>query len=347
MYKSLPILALTLWLAGCNSLDYYAQAVGGHLRVMAAARPIDEILLDPNTEPALKHQLEQITAIRAFASRELALPDNRSYRSYADLGRPFVVWNVYSAKEFSVTPEQWCMLFVGCVNYRGYYDRLEAERYAAELVKTGLDAYVAGIPAYSTLGYFSDPVLNTFLRLGDLETARMIFHELAHQQLFIEGDSMFNESFAATVELEGLRRWYAQNPAELQRFKARQQRQAQFVQLVDIYREKLRKLYATTLPAEQMRHAKAEIIADLKQAYALMKQTTGGDARYDPWFDQGLNNAKIAALGLYTQLVPAFETLLIQQGSDLPRFYRSVAEISKQPKATRQAALENLNTPTN
>ncbi len=340
MNPPLLILALTLWLSGCNS--YYAQAVGGHLKVLNAARPIDEILQDPKTDPALKHKLGQVHAIREFASRELALPDNRSYRSYADLGRPFVVWNVFTAREFSIIPEQWCMLMVGCVNYRGYYDRLEAERYAAELAKTGLDTYVAGIPAYSTLGYFNDPVLNTFLRLGDTETARTIFHELAHQKLFIEGDSVFNESFAATVELEGLRRWFANNPEQLQTFKSRQQRQQQFVELVDVYREKLRLLYASTLPAETMWHAKAEIVAAMRQAYAVLKQSWDGDTRYDKWFEQDLNNAKIASLGLYTQLVPAFETLLQQQGHDLPQFYRRVAELSKLPKPSRQALLEGL-----
>ena len=211
MDKKLFIVILTLLLAGCASLGYYAQAVGGHLKVMSAARPIEEILQDTSTNPALKKRLENAHAAREFASRELALPDNNSYRSYADLGRPFVVWNVFAAPEFSVEPEKWCMFYVGCVSYRGYYERDEAERYAAELRKSGLDTYVGGIPAYSTVGYFNDPVLNTFLRFGDTETARTIFHELAHQLLFVEGDTVFNESFAATVENEGLRRWFARN----------------------------------------------------------------------------------------------------------------------------------------
>lgn len=341
MSKKLLIAFLSLLLAGCASLGYYAQAVGGHMKVMDAARPIKEILQDPATDPALKNKLQNALAIREFASRELALPDNNSYRTYADLGRPFVVWNVFAAPEFSVEPEKWCMVFVGCVSYRGYYDREAAERYADELRRTGLDTYVGGVSAYSTLGYFNDPVLNTFLRHGDTESARIIFHELAHQLLYIEDDSEFNESFAATVENEGLRRWFAHNgnSEQQQTFTAQQQRKTQFVQLVEAYRGKLRTLYAVHQPPEEMRRAKAEIVADMKQAYAAMKKVWGGDARYDKWFEQDLNNAKIASLSLYTQLVPAFEALLEKEGRDLPRFYRRAIELSRLPKAERLAAL--------
>jgi predicted aminopeptidase len=341
MSKKLFIVVLSLLLAGCASLGYYAQAVSGHLKVMSAARPIEEILKDPATDPALKKRLENAHVAREFASRDLALPDNNSYRTYADLGRPFVVWNVFAAPEFSVEPEKWCMVYVGCVSYRGYYDRDEAERYAEELRRSGLETFVGGIPAYSTLGYFSDPVLNTFLRYGDTETARTIFHELAHQKVFVEGDTEFNESFAATVENEGLRRWFAHNgnPDQQQAFAAQQRRREQFVQLADEYRGKLRALYAAHQPPEEMRRAKAEIIAGMKQAYAVMKKDWGGDVRYDQWFEHDLNNAKIASLGLYTQLVPAFEAMLEKEGRDLPRFYQRVTELSRLPKAERQAAL--------
>lgn len=340
MTKNLIVIALTMLLAGCASVGYYAQAVGGHLKVMGAARPIRDIIRDPATDPALKSKLENAHAVREFASRELALPSNNSYRAYADLGRPFVVWNVFAAPEFSVEPEKWCMVFVGCVNYRGYFDREEAERFADELRRSGLDTYVGGVTAYSTLGYFNDPVLNTFLRLGDTEAARIIFHELAHQLLYVDDDSVFNESFAATVESEGLRRWFARNgSSEQQAFTAQQQRKTRFVQLVEEYRGKLRALYAAPHPPEEMRRAKAEIVADLKQAYAGLKRAWGGDARYDAWFEQDLNNARIASLSLYTQLVPAFEAMLEMEGRDLPRFYRRVSELARLPKAERLAAL--------
>ena len=340
MSKAPIIAVLTLLLAGCASIGYYAQAVGGHLELMSAARPIDEILQDPATDPALKRRLENAHVAREFASRELALPDNKSYRSYADLGRPFAVWNVFAAPEFSVEPEKWCMLFVGCVNYRGFYNRDEAERYADELRKSGLDTYVGGIPAYSTLGYFNDPVLNTFLRLGDTEVARTIFHELAHQLLFVEGDTQFNESFAATVENEGMRRWLERKGApEQQAFAAQQRRREQFVHLADEYRGRLRALYATRQPPEDMRRAKADIVADMKLAYAAMKKDWGGDTRYDKWFEQDLNNAKIASLSLYTQLVPAFDAMLEKEGRDLPRFYQRVTELSRLPRSERLAVL--------
>ena len=341
MGKHPIIIALVLLLAGCANLGYYAQAVGGHMEVIRAARPIQEILQDPASDPALKKKLENIYAIREFAKRELALPDNNSYRTYADLGRPFVVWNVFDAPEFSVEPKEWCMLFIGCVNYRGYYDRNEAERFAGELRRSGFDTYVGGAPAYSTLGFFNDPVLNTFLRLGETEAARIIFHELAHQLLYVRGDSAFNESFAVAVEDEGLRRWFAHNanPEQRQVFAAQQQRRAQMVRLVDTYRGKLRMLYAASRPPDEMRRTKAEIMADMKRDYAGLKRDWGGDARYDKWFEQDLSNAKIASMNLYTQLVPAFEALLEKEGRDLPRFYRRVSGFSHLPKAERLAAL--------
>jgi predicted aminopeptidase len=341
MNKSSLIIVLGLLLSGCTSVGYYAQAVSGHMKVMRATRPIQELLQDPATDSGLKEKLGNTIAIREFASRELALPDNGSYRAYADLGRPFVVWNVFAAPEFSVEPEKWCMALVGCVSYRGYFDRAEAERYAGELRRAGLDTHVGGVTAYSTLGYFSDPVLNTFLRLGDTETARIVFHELAHQLLFVKGDTVFNESFAATVENEGLRRWYVRNaqPEQHLSFLAQQQRKTQFVQLVETYRGKLRALYASRQPPDEMRRAKAEIMADMKRAYADLKLAWGGDGSYDKWFEQDLNNAKIASQALYTQLAPAFETLLEQEGRDLPRFYRRVQQLSRLPKEERLSAL--------
>lgn len=315
---------------------------------MSAARPIEEILQDPAADPELKNRLEHARAIREFASRELGLPDNSSYRTYADLGRPFAVWNVFAAPEFSVEPEKWCMLFVGCVNYRGFYDRDKAERYAEKLRRSGLDTFVGGVSAYSTLGYFNDPVLNTFLRLGETEAARTIFHELAHQIVFVDGDTQFNESFAATVENEALRRWFASNGnIEQQReFSAQQLRRAQFTALVAAYREKLRSRYAGPGSPEGMRRAKAEILEAMKREYAGMKEAWGGDDRYDRWFEQDLNNAKFASLSLYTQLVPAFEVLLEEEGRDLLRFYRRVSELARLPKKERLAALNGASSGT-
>lgn len=348
MSNRLLLISLTLSLAGCANIGYYFQAVGGHMKLMSAARPIEEILQDPAVDPELKNRLEHARAIREFASRELGLPDNSSYRAYADLGRPFAVWNVFAAPEFSVEPEKWCMLFVGCVNYRGFYDRDKAERYAEKLRRSGLDTFVGGVSAYSTLGYFNDPVLNTFLRLGDTEAARTIFHELAHQIVFVDGDTQFNESFAATVENEALRRWFASsgNIEQQREFSAQQLRRAQFTALVAAYREKLRSRYAGPGSPEEMRRAKAEILESMKREYAGMKEAWGGDDRYDRWFEQDLNNAKFASLSLYTQLVPAFEALLEEEGRDLLRFYRRVSELARLPKKERLAALNGASSAT-
>lgn len=333
-----------LLLGGCANLAYYAQAVGGHIRVMRAAQSIPRLLDDPATDPDLRGKLVEVSAIREFASRELALPDNGSYRSYADLGRPYVVWNVFAAKEFSVDLESWCMVFVGCVNYRGYYRRDAAEELAAQLRREGLETYVGNVPAYSTLGFFDDPVLNTFLRFGEQEVARTIFHELAHQVVFIRGDSTFNESFATAVENEGMRRWLARSgdPDKFRNFQIWQQRKASFRKLVTDYREKLRDIYATPRPAAEKRRAGQETLAELRQAYAQLRTDWGATTGYDAFFASDLNNAKLGSVSLYTKLVPAFETLLDQTGHDLPTFYQRVKALSRLDEAERQAILGSL-----
>ena len=346
MRRSIVAASLALLLGGCTHLTYYAQAIQGHMRLMAAMRPIPEILTDQTTDAGLRRQLGQISEIREFASRQLALPDNDSYRSYADLGRPYVVWNVFAAPEFAVELERWCMVMVGCVNYRGYYDKNDAERYAAELRQAGADTYVGGVAAYSTLGYFSDPVLNTFLRFGDLEVARVVFHELAHQVAFAADDSVFNESFATAVENEGMRRWiaHAATPEQFTEFETKQLRKAQFQQLLTDAREQLRLVYASALVPDAKRRAKAETIAAMKRAYADLKTSWGGYAGYDPWISQPLNNAALGTVTLYTQRVPAFRALLDEEGGDLPRFYGRVAALARLSKAERSAALDQLMT---
>lgn len=341
---SLLVLFLAFLSSGCSSLGYYSQAVGGHLEVMQASRPIAEVVDDPKCDPVLKRRLEEARLIRNFASRELGLPDNESYRSYADLQRPFVTWNVFAAPEFSLRTETWCMLVVGCVGYRGFYSQSEAEALAKELRQQGFDTYVGGVPAYSTLGFFSDPLLNTFLRAGSVEVARIVFHELAHQMLFVEGDTEFNESFATAVENEGLRRWLAHkaDPALGNVVAGRHQHKASFVELVNSYRGTLQKIYASDLAVDAKRAAKAEVLDEIKRTYLSRYEAPGGSAVYKQWLEQDLNNAKIASLALYTKLLPAFEALLKKEGNDLPRFYRRVAELGAMPLAERKAALKRL-----
>lgn len=335
---------VTVSLAACSNIAYYAQAVGGHLDVMRAAKPIGELMREADGDPALRRQLEEVLAIRDFASRELALPDNSSYRLYADLRRPYVLWNVFAAPEFSLQPKRWCMLFVGCVSYRGYYDRDEAERVAADLRAEGYDSFVGGVAAYSTLGFFDDPVLNTFLRHGTLEVARTVFHELAHQVVYVRDDTAFNESFATAVENEGLRRWTA-GPAGIglrAAFEAQRTRRVAVTGLLLDYRRQFRALYAVERPPDQQRRAKAELIEALRRDYATLRTGWGGYAGYDRLFGADFNNASLAAFSLYREWVPAFDALLEQEQGDLPRFYRRVAELAALDKDDRRCALNRL-----
>lgn len=340
-----PLVAfLAIFLSGCSTLGYYSQAVGGHLEVMRASRPIGEIIEDTATDPALKKMLEETRLIRDFASRELGLPENDSYRSYADLQRPFVTWNVFAAPEFSLQTENWCMLVVGCVGYRGFYDQRDAESLAAELRQQGFDTYVGGVPAYSTLGYFSDPVLNTFLKSGSLEVARLIFHELAHQILYVEGDTVFNESFATTVENEGLRRWLAHrsSPVGGRSLIVQHERKVSFVELITSYRTTLQEIYASDLSTTGKRQAKSETMSEIKEAYLNQQKDRNSPPVYSQWLETGLNNAKLASLALYTQLVPAFEALLETEGHNLPQFYRRVAALGDLPYDERKTELTRL-----
>jgi len=339
----LPFMLAAL-LGGCSNLSYYAQAVGGHLDVMRATLPINEVIRDPARDPALKRKLQDVQAIREFASRELGLPDNNSYRSYADVGRPYVVWNVFAAPALSLEPMRWCMFMVGCVNYRGYYDKQEAESLAGELRQQGYDTYIGGVPAYSTLGYFDDPVLSTFLRFGTAEVARTMFHELAHQLIFVQDDSAFNESYATAVENEGMRRWLASHAAPEQRlaFETQRERKEAFSGLMRDYRKKFRSLYASARSDDQQRNAKTDLIDALRRDYAELKASWDGYAGYDKFFGDDLNNAKLVSLSLYSELVPAFEALLAKEHHDLPRFYQRVAALAALGTEARRGALAQL-----
>ncbi|MBK7673303.1 MAG: aminopeptidase [Candidatus Accumulibacter sp.] len=339
----LPLLLAAL-LTGCSHLGYYAQAISGHLEVMRAAIPISDLIVDPASDPRLRQQLAEVQAIRDFASRELGLPDNDSYRAYADLGRPYVVWNVFAAPEFSLHARRWCLLVVGCVSYRGYYDRRDAEQLAAELRQQGYETFVGGVPAYSTLGYFDDPVLNTFLRFGPLDVARTVFHELAHQLVFVAGDTRFNESFATAVENEGLRRWLARHATPEQRaaFAVQRARKAAFMALLRDYGKRFQALYESPRSLSELRVAKAGLLATLRRDYAGLKVVWGGYAGYDAFFGDDPNNATFASLSLYSELVPAFEVLLARQNHDLPQFYRQVASLAALGDEARQDRLQAL-----
>lgn len=329
-------------LAGCASLGYYYQAIEGQMQIWHRSRPIRQVIEDQGTPEQVRERLELVERVRNFASKELALPDNGSYRKYADLQRPYVVWNVFATGEFSVEPRRWCFPFAGCVGYRGYFGEADAEAFAAGLRREGLDVFVAGIPAYSTLGWFDDPVLNTMMRYPDTEIARMVFHELAHQEAYVAGDTMFNESFATAVEVEGMDRWLARNgdPRLREAYDLHEARKRTFVELVMKYRAMLAGVYESPIPDEDKRRRKAETFAALKAGYEAVKASWGGYAGYDRFFAGGLNNARLVPVATYAELVPGFRRLLAENGGDFGRFYSAVKRLGKLPEDERHATLK-------
>ena len=343
MRIAITILA-TLLLAGCGNVSYYLQSVGGQLEIWQREKPVASLLQDPDLSPLLKTQLERATRIRDYASRELGLPDNRSYRSYANLARPFVVWNVFAAAEFSTEPRQWCFAVAGCVGYRGYFSEAEARSHAAALAAEGNDVYVGGVPAYSTIGWFDDPLLNTFIHYPEPELARLLFHELAHQVLYVKDDTVFNESFATVVERAGIARWLARHgsDADRARFAQLQRFRADFRVLVTRTRSELAALYAGNAAPEEKRRRKAELLAVLQAQYQQRKGEWRGFSGYDRWFAQPLGNAHLASVAIYTQQVPAFEILLAENDNDLPRFYAAVKALAALPVEARNARLAAL-----
>jgi predicted aminopeptidase len=330
-----------LGISGCSQIGYYAQSVRGQLDIWSREKPITEVINDSASPQALRDKLALALKVREFASAELGLPQNESYRRYADLVRPFVVWNVFAAPEFSTQPVQWCFVMVGCVNYRGYFAKADADAFAAEAAAKGHDVYVGGVPAYSTLGWFADPVLNTFVNYPAVELARIIFHELSHQVVYVKDETVFNESFAVAVEREGLRRWIAKHGSEQdqQTYIRMRGYRADFVKLVQTYRERLDGLYRQQIDPQVMRTSKQKLFDELRSDYAQLKTTWGGFAGYDRWFAQPPNNALLASVSIYTQRVPAFEALLIEHEGSLPRFFEAVKALARMDKTAREAAL--------
>ena len=330
--------------SGCANVSYYWQSVSGQMDLWRRERPIDEVMADPASPQALKDRLARVLEIRVFASGELGLPDNASYRRYADLGRPFVVWNVFATPEFSVQPLPSCFPFAGCVSYRGFFAREDAERHAAGLAGDGHDVYVGGVPAYSTLGWFADPVLNTFIHFPEPEIARLIFHELAHQVVYVRDDTAFNESFAVAVEQEGVRRWLARggDAARRDEFERGRRIRAEFAGLIQKHRARLDALYRSRLAPDAMRSRKRQILAELVSEFQSIRAGWGGYSGYDNWFAGPLNNAQLASVAVYAQWVAAFEALLARESTDLTRFYAAVKELAALPREERETQLRAL-----
>jgi predicted aminopeptidase len=341
-----------LLLQGCSTIAYYAQAVHGHLEMIGQARPVEVVERDTATPARLRERLALAREIRDFASRSLGLPDNGSYRRYAEIGRPYVVWNVFSTPEFSVEPVEHCFPVAGCVTYRGYYTEANARGEAAREAAQGRDAYVGGVPAYSTLGWFDDPLLSTFVFQPDVELARLIFHELSHQVAYAGGDTVFNESFATVVEEEGVRRWLAQRAAvpggstdggaataSLRQYEAARERRRAITALLLASRERLKALYAAPGDDASKRSGKAALFAALADDYARLKASWGGFSGYDRLFAAGANNAMLASVASYSALVPALRAVLAEQRGNLPAFFQAVRELASMSREMRRRRL--------
>ena len=343
-------------LGGCTAAGYYAQSIQGHLALMNAARPIDEVLADPATPADLKPRLELARRIRAFAVSELALPDNASYHRYSDLKRRAAVWNVAAAPPDSLTLRRWCFPVVGCVGYRGYYDEADAQALAAQLEQDeGLEVRVYGIPAYSTLGWLNwlggDPLLSTFIRYPDGELARMVFHELAHQVVYVGDDTMFNESYATAVERLGVRHWLATEAGEAARrdYAGFDQRRRDFRALSRQTRAELAEVYAQKAALAHDPQAlpalKTEAMARFRQRYAALQAEWAAAGApfdgYDPWVAQA-NNAFFGIQAAYDELVPGFEALFAREGGDWPRFHAAVRAMARLSRDERRDQLMAL-----
>ncbi|EKG43708.1 hypothetical protein Pav013_0097 [Pseudomonas syringae pv. avellanae str. ISPaVe013] len=337
----LALTAITL-LTGCSSVSYYGQLAQGQWQLLQAREPVEKIVADPTRDAGLREHLARSQLARAFASEHLHLPDNKSYRLYADLGLPYVVWNVFATDEFSLDPVTHCFPIAGCVAYRGYYSPGGARGEAALQRQAGKDVYLSGVEAYSTLGWFNDPILSSMMGWGDERLATLIFHELAHQRFYVKDDTEFNESYASFVEQEGTRQWRAARglPPESVSQSARRD---QFTRLVLDTRERLKALYRQPLSAEAMRARKAEAFERMRRDYrALRDEQWAGDKRFDAWINSPMNNAKLLPFGLYDQWVPAFEALFRQVNGDWQAFYHAVDKLGAMPVEARKAALRAL-----
>ncbi|WP_296951288.1 aminopeptidase [uncultured Massilia sp.] len=335
-------------LASCSTLNYYTQAAQGQLELLSDSRPIDDWIADPGTSTRLRHRLETARQIRRYAVTEMALPDNNSYTTYASLKRQYVLWNVVATPELSMRPLQWCFPVAGCVNYRGYYSKAAADAYAKELQDDGNDVEVGGVAAYSTLGWFNDPLISTFINYPDGELARMIFHELAHQVVYVAGDSQFNESFASTVEEVGVEHWLERfgNQSMRDAYARYRSRKKDFLHLLVKYRKALEKNYALVDRSDaEKRAVKARLFLELKDEYQVLKGNWGGYAGYDRFFDQPLSNAHLASIATYEEFVPAFRALLQREGS-FPRFYQAVRRLADMERSDRHRVLKTMLPPT-
>ena len=356
---AITLLLVVVAVSGCQTLSFYGQAIKGQYQLLAYRQSVEKLVADPGTTARLKSQLELLQKLRAFADKELKLPVDGHYAKYADVHRPFVVWNVEAAPEFSMEPKTWWYPLVGSLAYRGYFSERRATNYGASLRHKGYDVFVGGVEAYSTLGWFKDPVLNTFIFNAEPHLAETVFHELGHQRVFARSDTDFNEAFATTVGEEGARRWLRAkgDKTASDNYLSEIRRTRQFVHLTMTARERLEALYGDERTAEgkvratskkrsvapeHLRQEKKRIMQMLQHDFAELKKEWAGDTSYDAWSAQQVNNAQLNSVAAYYELVPGFEHLLEQNGGDLEKFYAAAERLSKMPKKERHQWLATL-----
>lgn len=333
------IATIALWLSGCQSLHYYGQAASGQWQILSQRQPIDRVLRQPDISPQLVQQLAIIQKIRLFAAG-LALPIDGQYDTYVDIHRPYAMWSVAATPELSLQPKTWCYWLAGCLSYRSFFDQTLAEQDEQRLQALGYDTYLSRVAAYSTLGWFRDSVLSSFVNKSEAELAELLFHELAHQLVYARNDPIFNESFAEVVANEGLRRYLVGHGERLQQIAVRKQRQQQFNQLVLDYRRQLAKVYASPSSAPDKRRYKQQLFDSLRASYQHLKNGPwGGYNGYDGWFEH-LSNAKLNSIAVYNDLIPALNALLLAEDLDLPKFYQRCRSLAKLSRAERNRILD-------
>ncbi len=337
---------MALLLSGCQGVIYYRQAIAGEYEILAHREPIPELIANPKTAPSLKRKFEQVLEIRDFARQDLKLPTDDQYLKYVDLHRPYVVWNVNVAPALSLTPKTWWFPVVGRASYRGYFVESRARGYSEIFVKKGWDVYVDGVETYSTLGWFQDPILNTFINESESYLAEVIFHELTHQRLFVPGDTEFNESLATAVSEEGVRRWCqaSNRQAVYERYLLSLGHEKDFAQLVIAARDRLKAVYKDPQLSDPAKlERKNQIIGQLRADYAALKKHWGHkESGYDHWFAEPINNAKLNTVSAYFDLVPCFHAMLRASGGNLDDFFHAVEQLAKLPLKQRHAALRKF-----
>lgn len=337
------MLLLLAQLSGCETASFYSQAATGHWKILSARQPIGDLVQQDNIDEALKVKLKLILELREYAQQELQLPVGDNYQDYTDIERPFVVWNLFAAPELEIAPLSWCFPIAGCVNYKGYFDEEVAREQARQLAAEGYDVYVGGIKAYSTLGWFDDVVLSTFIKRDDSKLAALLFHELAHQQLYLKDDTTFNESFARAVEIEGVQRWLTENDRaeEFLVYQSGQRRHDAWVALLARYRERLTVLYQSEKSDDEKREGKAQLLSELLNEYVVYKEKWNYTG-YDRWMNDSLNNAKLATVADYNDWVSSFRQLFREEKGSWETFFQRSEQLAELNKDDRRRELLKL-----